>query len=273
VAAAGLACLPIRHPKERGGSRSRLSRCFYASPGGSWPASSHPNEPNSHSAQGGQNIRDAGFLHLFVREAGAPADGALIAFMPALNAPEKSSPVFPPWRRPTQLFRQLTRFSSTTTENDGWIITDSMEHARSDHTRESSYPCAVRLTRQGASSASRPEALAARGAPSQRLERDVDALFVAAVLTENGAVTSEALSNPAAAEDANVIPFVPRQRRDCPSPRSPSFPPKCRSDGSVVSVLSPQSSCQGRPVVFFPPASGYRNLVRQQGSIIRCAFQ
>jgi hypothetical protein len=84
-----------------------------------------------------------------------------------------------------------------------------------------SYPRAVRLTRLGASWASRPEPSAARGdAGSHRLERGLDALLVAAVVTENGAVTSEALGNPPAAEDADVIPFVPRQRRHCPSPVS-----------------------------------------------------
>jgi hypothetical protein len=141
-------------------------------------------------------------------------------------------------------------------------------------TLESSYPCAIRLTRQGASSASRPEASAARGhAGSHRLERDLDALFVAAVVTKNRAVTSEALGNPAAAEDADVVPFVPRQRRHCPSPRIPSFPPKCRSDGSVpLSLISATelSRATGRVIDL---DSGYPNLVRQQGSIIRCAFQ
>jgi hypothetical protein len=105
--------------------------------------------------------------------------------------------------------------------------------------------------------ASRPEASAPRGhTGSHRLERDLDALLVAAVVTENGAVTSEALGNPTAAEDADVIPYVPRQRRHCPSPVSRRSRRSAAATGPFLSVLSGQGSCQGRSVVSFHPQCG-----------------
>jgi hypothetical protein len=76
-------------------------------------------------------------------------------------------------------------------------------------------------------SASRPEASAGRPVPRRRANKDgIDALLVAAGVTENGADPSESLRDRAAAVEADVFRFLPRQSHQA-SPRCRiASPPK-----------------------------------------------
>jgi hypothetical protein len=76
-------------------------------------------------------------------------------------------------------------------------------------------------------SASRPEASAGRPVPRRRANKDgIDALLVAAGVTENGADPSESLRDRAAALEADVFRFLPRQSHQA-SPRCRiASPPK-----------------------------------------------
>jgi hypothetical protein len=88
-------------------------------------------------------------------------------------------------------------------------------------------------------SASRPEASAGRPVPRRRANKDgIDTLLVAAVVTENGADPSESLRDRAAAVEADVFRFLPRQSHHRPLPDAALRPRRsCRSGGSLLLSL------------------------------------
>jgi len=101
-------------------------------------------------------------------------------------------------------------------------------------------------------SASRPEPSAGRPVPRRRANKDgIDALLVAAGVTENGADPSESLRDRAAAVEADVFRFLPRQsHRPLPDAALRSRR-SCRSGGSLLLSLvrAMKLSRAGRGVV------------------------